>query len=131
MAKAHGSFEQLSWDEQTVEEFDDGAKLTHAAVTQKFSGDVEGDGAVQWLMSYGEDGSAHFVGLQRVTGTLGGRDGRFVLEVVGDFDGEVATWRATVVPGSATGGLAGLSGEATFSAPHGSTATFNLDYDLA
>jgi hypothetical protein len=128
MVKATGSFELASWDEETYEELEDGGKLTRASVTQQFSGDVEGDGAVQWLMAYRPDGTAHFVGFQRVRGAIGDRKGTFVLETIGDFDGKLATWRATVVPGSASGDLEGLTGTGEFGAPHGPKATFELEY---
>jgi hypothetical protein len=129
MTKAKGSFELASWDEDTYEEMDNGAKLTRASVTQTFSGGAEGDGAAQWLMAYRPDGTAHFVGLQRITGTIDDRKGTVVLETIGDFDGKVATWTATVVPGSGTGDLEGLTGGGTFEAPMGSTASFDLDLD--
>ena len=129
MTKAKGSFELASWDEDTYEEMDNGAKLTRASVTQTFSGAAEGDGAAQWLMAYRPDGTAHFVGLQRITGTIDDRKGTVVLETIGDFDGKVATWTATVVPGSGTGDLEGLTGGGTFEAPMGSTASFDLDLD--
>ena len=70
-----------------------GGKLTAPSVTQTFTGDVEGDGAVQWLMSYRKDGTADFVGLQRVRGSIGGRTGTFVMETIGEFDGKVAAGR--------------------------------------
>ena len=117
MAKAAGSFELASWDEETYEDLDDGGKLTRASVTQNFSGDIEGDGAVQWLMAYRPDGTAHFVGFQRVRGAIGERKGSFVLETIGDFDGKLATWSATVVPGTASGDLEGLTGTGDFGAP--------------
>ena len=125
-----GSFENTSWDEETIEELGDGAKLTKAAVTQTFTGDVEGDGAAQWLMSYRPDGTAHFVGLHRVRGTVNGRSGAFVLETIGEFDGKVASWTATVVPGSGTEQLDQLSGQGSFAAPMGSTATFEMNIAL-
>jgi Protein of unknown function (DUF3224) len=128
MVKATGSFELASWDEETYEDLEDGGKLTRASVTQSFTGDIEGDGAVQWLMAYRPDGTAHFVGLQRVRGAIGDRKGAFVLETIGDFDGKLATWRATVVPGSASGDLQGLTGSGDFGAPHGPKATFELEY---
>src|ERR1700688_4459641 len=130
MAEARGTFELASWKEETYEELDDGAKLTRASVTQKFEGDIEGDGAVEWLMAYRSDGTAHFVGLQRVRGTVAGRAGVFVLETSGDFDGQTATWTASVVAGSATGELVGLVGEGTFGAPHGPNASYELRYTL-
>jgi hypothetical protein len=128
MTKANGSFELASWDEKTYEDLGGGAKLTRASVTQTFSGDIEGDGAVEWLMAYRTDGTARFVGLQRVTASIGGRNGSFVLETTGDFDGKMATWEASVVRGSGTGDLEGLTGSGTFGAPHGSKASFELEY---
>jgi hypothetical protein len=129
MTKARGSFELTSWNEETYEELAGGSKLTRAAVTQSFEGDISGDGAVQWLLAYRPDGTARFLGLQRIDGSVGGRRGSFVLETVGDFDGTLATWQASVVSGSATGDLEGLTGHGSFGAPHGPTATFELDYD--
>ena len=129
MTKAKGSFELGSWDEDTYEEMDDGAKLTRASVTQTFSGAAEGEGAAQWLMAYRPDGTAHFVGLQRITGTVNDRKGTVVLETIGDFDGKVAIWTATVVPGSGSGDLVGLTGTGNFEAPMGSKASFELDLD--
>jgi len=130
MQNAQGSFEVLSWDEDAYADLGGGAKLTRASVTQRFEGDIAGDGAVQWLMAYGTDDTAHFVGLQLVEGAIGERRGRFVLETTGAFDGQTATWRASVVPGSATGELQGLSGQGSFGAPLGSRATFELEYDF-
>ena len=130
MTKASGSFELTSWDEEQYEELDSGAKLTRASVTQTFTGAIEGDGAVQWLMSYRPDGTAHFVGLQRVRGTIEDRKGVFVLETIGDFDGKAANWGAQVVRGSASGDLEGLTGSATFGAPHGSKASFDFEYEF-
>jgi hypothetical protein len=128
MAVARGSFEITSWDEQTYEELDGGAKLTRASVTQRFEGDVEGEGAVQWLMAYRPDGTARYVGLQRITGSIGGRRGSVVLETAGEFDGDEARSTWSVVPGSGTGQLEGLNGSGTGRAPHGSRSSFELDY---
>ena len=130
MPIATGSFEVKHWNEAPYDERDDGAKLTRAEVEQSFSGDIAGDGLAQWLMSYRNDGTAHFVGLQRVTGLIGDRQGSFVLETVGEFDGAEARWTATVIAGSGTEDLNDLSGSGAFRAPHGSTAEFELEYDL-
>lgn len=130
MTKAGGSFDVTSWNEETYEELPDGGKLTRAIVEQTFSGDVEGKGAVQWLMSYRSDGTAHFLGLQRVRGTLGGRSGTFLVETSGEFDGAEAHGSWTVIAGSGTGDLQGLRGTGSFRAPHGSHASFELDVEL-
>ena len=126
---ATGSFQLLSWQENTYDDRQ-GIRLTRAEVTQRFEGTVTGDGAVQWLMTYRPDGTARFVGLQRVDGSLEGKSGSFVMETSGDFDGQVASWEAVVIPGSGTDDLHGLSGRGTFTAPHGSAASFELEYSL-
>jgi uncharacterized protein DUF3224 len=130
LLNAKGSFEVAMGGEEQLEELDGGGKLTRAWGGQTFSGDLEGDGAVQWLMSYTGDGSAHFVGLWRITGSLHGRAGTFVVESIGDFDGGVSTGALTVVAGSGSGDLAGLRGTGTFRAPGGSTASYELEYDI-
>jgi hypothetical protein len=127
---ASGQFKVESWDEQTYAEIDGGRKLTRASVTQAFSGDIEGDGAVEWLMCYREDETADFVGLQRVTGQVGGRSGTFVLRTDGIFDGREAKGEWFVVPGSGTEELRGLRGKGGFTAPLGPEATITLDYDF-
>ena len=128
---AQGKFDIASWDEEPYEEIDAARKLTRATVTQRFSGDITGDGAVQWLMFYRTDGTADFVGLQRVDGKLGGKQGSFVLQTIGSFDGTKAAGDWTVVPGSGTDGLEGLQGTGRMEAPMGSTASYELDYELS
>jgi hypothetical protein len=126
---ATGTFEIRSWDEQTYEEIDGGGKLNRAHVTQAYSGDIEGEGRVEFLMCYREDGTADFVGLQRIAGTLGGRSGSFVIQGDGTFDGSVAQGPWSIVAGSATGELRGLHGGGGFRAK-GSDTSFTLDYDF-
>jgi hypothetical protein len=55
---AHAGFQVTGWDEQTYEDLEGRAKLTRADVTQTFSGDIEGEGAVTWLMAYTADDAA-------------------------------------------------------------------------
>ena len=81
-------------------------------------------------MAYARNGTAHFVGLQRVKGAIGDRKGTFVVETIGDFDGTVAIWKARVVHAMATGDLVGLKGRGSFGAPHGSMASYELEYEL-
>jgi hypothetical protein len=129
--QATSTIEMKSWDEDRYADFDDGTGLSRAKVTQGLSGDVEGEGITEWLMFYRADGTADFVGLLRVSGRLGGREGSFVLQNRGTFDGSVAAGPVTVVPGSGSGELDGLRGQGDFSAPMGSTASLTLEYDVA
>ena len=127
---ARGTFEISSWDENAYVELDGGAKLTRASVGQAFSGDLEGEGSVEWLMCYREDKTADFVGLQRFVGRLGSRSGSFVMTTQGTFDGEKAAGRLAVIDGSGTEELSAITGTGAFAAPLGSTASVELDYDV-
>jgi Protein of unknown function (DUF3224) len=127
---ASATFTLDGWDEQPYAELAEGRKLTRASVKQTFSGDIVGTGTVEWLMSYRPDGSAEYVGLQVVTGSLGGKAGSFVVSTPGTYDGQGAAGTWTVLDGSATGELAGLTGTGTFSAPSGGEPTVTLDYEL-
>ena len=127
---ARATFAIGGWDEQPYEEAADGRKLTRATVEQTFSGDIEGDGSVQWLMAYRPDGTADFVGLQRITGAFGERSGRVVLSSSGTFDGQVARGTLTVLDGSGTDGLEGIAGSGSFEAPMGGEPVVTLEYDL-
>ena len=129
MATASGSFSVSSWKEDAYDEPEDGGKLTRATVELAFSGAVDGDAAVEWLMAYRADGTAHFVGLARLRGEVDGRAGTFVLENTGEFDGMVARGEWSVVRGSGTGDLEGLSGTGGFEAAQ--EATYTLDYELS
>ena len=129
MTVANATFTVQGWDEQTFEERDPG-KLTIASVQQAVTGDIEGTSDVRWVMAYTADDAAEFVGIQSVTGSIGERTGSFVLRSVGTFDGAVAAGDLTVLAGSGTGDLAGLSGTGSFTAPMGDEASITLDYEL-
>jgi Protein of unknown function (DUF3224) len=127
---AQGKFEVQSWEENAYLELESGAKLTRASVGQAFTGDLEGEGAVEWLMCYREDKTADFVGLQRFVGRIGSRSGSFVMKTQGGFDGSEAKGQLDVVAGSGTEELGGITGTGAFAAPLGSTASVDLDYDF-
>src|SRR5689334_13583714 len=130
MPTATGKFEITSWDEQTSRELAGGGKMTRATTTQRYTGELAGDAAAESLMSYLPDGTARFLGLQRIDGKRGGRGGSVVLESAGDFRDGVAAGTLTVLPGSGTGELAGLRGTGRFEAPSGTSGTFTLEYSF-
>lgn len=129
-SRATGRFEITSWDEDEYDPAAQSTRLARATVSQTFSGDVEGEGSVIYLMAYASESWAQFVGQQRISGTIDGRTGTFVLHLSGTYDGEKAEAEWSVVPGSATEELSGLRGTGSFSAPLGGTATFELDYEF-
>ena len=128
---ASARFAIKSWDEKPYSEGDGQPKLTKATVTKTYSGDIEGEGHVEYLMVYRPDGTASFVGIERVTGKVGGKAGAFVLARNGVFEDGQAKESYSVVPGSGTGTLKGLRGEGTSSVGHGMEHPFVLSYELA
>lgn len=80
-------------------------------------------------MAYGNDGTATFVGLERITGSVGGRDGSVVVQHAGRFDGGAAKASLTVVPGAGAGDLSSASGEGEFYAPDmGGSVSLSLSF---
>lgn len=130
MKTANGRFAIKSWDEKPYSEGEGLPKMTRASVTKNFTGDIEGDGHVEYVMMYRADGSAAFVGLERITGRIGVRSGSFVLQRTGLFEDGQAKESYFVVPGSGTGQLRGLRGEGRSSVGHGMEHPFTLEYEL-
>ena len=128
---ANARFAIKSWDEKPYSEGQDLPKLTRASVMRTFTGDIEGEGQVEYLMMYRSDGSAGFVGLERVVGRIGGKTGTFVLQRIGVFEHGLAKESYSVIPGSATGELEGLRGDGSSAVGHGMEHPFSLTYDLA
>jgi hypothetical protein len=81
------------------------------SLDKQFHGDLEGTSKGQMLAVRSEvDGSAGYVAMERVTGTLAGRTGTFALQHSGTMNRGAPTLLISVVPDSGTGGLVGLAG---------------------
>jgi hypothetical protein len=127
---ATATFGLESWDEKAYDEKEGTPKLSRVSSTKSYKGEIEGEGKLEYLMMYRADGTASFIGLERVTGSVGGRSGSFVLQHSGTFEGGVAKAILTVVAGSGTGDLLGMKGEGGFSVGHQPPFTMTLDYDF-
>jgi Protein of unknown function (DUF3224) len=127
---ATGTFEVTPADEHAYYDVTGQARLTHAGGAQRFSGDIEGVGSIEWLMCYLPDKSARFVGLQRIDGSVNGRRGTFVIEAVGVHNGTGSEARWRIIEGSGTGELDGITGQGGFDAAGGKTVSYHLDYML-
>jgi hypothetical protein len=125
---ATGRIDVATYDPQTYEEGDAGPGLVEIHVTETFTGDIEGTGVVRFLQAMRPDGSASFVGIERVTATIAGRAGSFLLQDAGTAEGNVVKGDWFVVPRSGTGELTGLRGEGGFEAQLGQQASITLDY---
>jgi hypothetical protein len=130
MKTANARFALKSWDEKPYSEGEGLPKLTRAAVAKTFTGDLTGEGHVEYLMMYRADGTASFVGFERITGSVAGRAGSFVLQRTGVFENGVAKESYVVVTGSGTGELQGLRGEGATAVGHGTEFPFTLNYQL-
>jgi len=128
--QASGTFEVKSWDEKPFDTVEWAAKMTLARVTKAYHGDIEGESHLEYLMVYRDDGSATFVGMERVVGRVGTRSGSFVLQHSGTFAGGTAKISWSVVPGSGTGDLRGLRGTGGLAASHQQQYPMTLDYDF-
>ena len=127
---ANARFAINSWDEKPYSQDPDQPRLTRASVARTFTGDIEGQGQVEYLMMYRGDGSASFVGLERFVGRLAGKAGTFVLRRTGAFEGGQARESYSVIPGSGTGELRGLRGDGTSDVGHGTEHPFMLSYEF-
>src|SRR5437868_7459160 len=96
---AHARFAINGWDEKPYDEGQDLPKLTRASVSKTYTGDITGEGRVEYLMMYRSDGSATFVGLERVVGQIEGKTGSFVLQRTGVFESGQAKESYSVVAG--------------------------------
>ncbi len=87
------------------------ARLGRLSLVKTFEGDLTGTGKGEMLTAMPSTrGSAGYVAIERVTGTLHGRTGSFVLQHTGTMDRGAPTLAVTVVPDSGSGQLVGLAG---------------------
>ncbi len=128
-----GAFTFANWEERTVSSADVAAKLTHASVTNTFTGGIEAaDTTCEYTIVYVTEKTGTFTGMEVLVGQLDGREGAFVVEQRGSFDAD-GTVHCTfeVVPGSGTGDLVGLGGTGAFTARHGElSARYTFQYDV-
>lgn len=127
---ATGHIEVQTYEPKPYDESADGPTLVEIYVTEKFTGDIQGDGTVRFIQAVRKDGSASFVGIERVKGSIGGRKGTFLLQDSGTLVDQEVSGQWFVVEGSGTGELRGLRGEGGFKAQLGQHASVWLDYHL-
>jgi hypothetical protein len=126
--RAAGQIVVNTYEPTTYEQPPDAPALVEIHVTEEFSGDITASGSVRFLQTLRADGSASFCGIERVVGTLAGRNGSFLLQDTGTVAGNLVTGNWFVVPDSASGALTGLRGEGGFEAELGQNARWTLDY---
>ena len=108
---ASGTFEV----KLTPQPLADGApdrRLGRMTIDKTYHGDLEGTAKGEMLSALtGINDSAGYVAIERVSGTLHGRTGTFVLQHTGTMTRGAQALSVTVVPDSGTGDLTGLVGK--------------------
>jgi len=108
--QAKGSFE-VSLNAQSLADTGADEKLGRMSLDKKFSGDLLGTGKGEMLSAMtATKGSAAYVAIERVEGTLNGRKGTFVLHHTGLMSRGAQSLSIAVVPDSGTGELTGITG---------------------
>lgn len=132
--RCEAKYKIAGWDEKTFSEPDSSGhagKLTRASVKKTYSGDLEGEGILEYLLAYKDDGSAEYMGYERVTGKLDGVAGSFVFRHTGTYSNDRMVQTSSIVEGSGTGGLIGISGRTEIMAGHDKDYPFTLEYEMA
>jgi len=108
----------------------EGSTLARMSIDKTFHGDLEGTSKGEMLSaSTGVQGSAGYVAIERVSGTLRGRKGTFVLQHSGTMTRGTPQLTITVVPDSGTGQLAGLTGKMMINIADGKHS-YDFEYTL-
>ncbi len=108
----------------------DGSTLGRYSLEKQYHGDLEGTAKATMLTAGTEvKGSAGYVAMERVTGTLKGRSGSFVLQHSGTMAHGESQLTITVVPDSGSGQLVGISGTMNIIITAGKHS-YEFDYTL-
>jgi uncharacterized protein DUF3224 len=125
-AHARGTFE-VQMNPRAPEDKAEGASLGRLSLDKRFHGDLEATGKGETLTAVKDvKGSAGYVAIERITGTLHGRSGSFVLLHRGIMTNRGQELTLTVVPDSGVRQLVGLAGEMAIQIADGKHS-----YDLA
>lgn len=122
------TFQIAEWKENPSQSIEDTAKITVVHARQSWSGAIEGTGQAQYLLSYTAQGTASFVGIERVSASVEGKTGTFVIRHVGQFVDGRACSEWIIIDGAGTNDLIGLHGKGSYIAHHGEPAQVTFDF---
>lgn len=126
---AKGTFE-VKLVPQTVTHSELAESIGRMSIDKKFAGDLTGTSLGEMLSAMGTvKGSAGYVAIEKVTGSLHGKSGTFCLQHTGVMNRGTPSLTVTVIPDSGTGELAGLSGTLTIKIEN-KQHYYELDYTL-
>jgi hypothetical protein len=130
MIHASGTFEVKIIPQKPDNKEAESANLGRMSIDKQFYGDLEATSKGKMLSAATEvKGSAGYVAIERVSGTLHGRSGTFILQHSGTMTRNAPQMSVTVVPDSGTGELVGLAGKMTIKIADGKHF-YEFDYTL-
>ena len=128
-ARASGTFE-VKMTPQSPDNNSGTVTVGRYSLDKTFSGDLEGTSKGEMLaVSTAVEGSAGYVAMEHVAGTLNGQTGGFALQHTGTMNRGAPRLSVTVVPDSGTGQLAGLTGKMEIKIAEGKHF-YEFDYSL-
>ena len=128
--RASGTFE-VKLNPQAPDDNVGDPTVGRMSIDKQFHGDLEATSKGQMLAVHTDvEGSAGYVAMERVTGTLQGRSGAFTLQHSGTMTRDTQQLSVTVVPDSGTGELVGLTGKMSIDIVDGKHF-YSFDYTLA
>jgi Protein of unknown function (DUF3224) len=129
-SRATATFENVSETQIPYDTPTEGPTLFRATLQRRFQGDLVGESVAELLMCPSAPDQVGYVGADRFVGRLGQREGSFVFQHGGAIERGVLRPFGYIVPGSGTGELRGLRGEARISVTADGAHTLTLDYDV-
>jgi hypothetical protein len=131
MTTASGSFQVTMAGEPPYSELE-GVVLARARFDKRFEGPLEATSDVQMLAVTTPDPSARaYVALERITGSLDGKRGSFVVTHHGRITGSGAELHIAIVAGTGTGELRGITGTMSVRIEPGGAHFYEIDYALS
>lgn|SRR5581483_5784392 len=129
MPRANGPFDVTAAPKAS--DVQDGNTLSRLSLDKQYRGDLVATAVGEMLSAVTSvKGSAAYVAQERVTGTLNGKTGSFVLQHTGVMNRGTPHLVITVVPDSGTGDLAGLTGSMSIVIEAGKHS-YVFDYELS
>lgn len=128
---AIGPFDVKVVPQKPDNEVSQAAGIGRFTLNKVYHGDLEGTSKGE-MLGYGDPkSSAGAVAMERVTGTLKGRKGSFVLQHTGTMNrGVPVKWEISVVPDSGTDELKGLSGNLKIIIAPDGKHSYDFEYSI-
>ena len=107
------------------------AQIGRFSLDKTYHGDLEATALGEMIaVRTAQQGSAGYVAIERVTGTLAGRKGTFALQHSATMDRGTANLTIAVIPDSGTDGLTGISGTMGIRVEAGGKHFYDFTYAL-